>query len=250
MISETDIDAFLAAQRSSRTAAAYRRDLTVLRDFIAAVPGRDGAIDLERYRDWLAREGYRPSTIRRRLMATAGFLRWRDGEDVLVPTVVDVAAPSAPLGLDDVAALIGGVDGPDTVREGVACLLFASRIATVDGLLALGPEHLGTALRMTIDGVEVRFPKSMRGTLELLVRSSGGGRLFGGMSRQTLTRRIRRFGADCGVQDCTPRALRGSSGQITVESVALLSGTPIDPARVVPAERLGLIVEAVRERLQ
>ena len=250
LVTDADIDAFVAAQRSPRTAAAYRRDLVVFRGFLTEAPAALRGVDLERYRDWLLGHGYRPSTVRRRLAAAAGFLRWRGRQDVTVPSVVEVTSPPAPLGLDDIAALIGGVDGPGTVREGVACLLFASKVATVDGLLALGPEHLGASLRITIDGVEVRFPRSMRGPLELLVRSSGGGRLFGGMSRQTLTRRIRSFGVDCGVEDCTPRALRGSSGQITVEAIALVQGTPVDPALVPPADRLGLIAEAVRERLR
>ena len=86
--------------------------------------------------------------------------------------------------------------------------------------------------------------------IELLVRSSGGGRLFGGVSRQTLTRRIKTFGSGCGVDECTPRTLRRSSGQITVESVALLTGAPVDPERFPPGERLALISDAVRERLR
>ena len=250
MVSQSDIDSFLARQASPRTAAAYRRDLEQLRDFAAGTPSLQGQVDLDMYTRWLSGQGYRASTVRRRLAAAAGFLRWRDGTTTSPPRVtVDVAGP-APLGLDDMAALIAGVDGPGTVREGVACLLFASRVATVDGLLALGPEHLGTGLRMTVEDAEVQFPRSMRGTLELLIRSSGGGRLFGGVSRQTLTRRIKTFGAGCGVDECTPRTLRRSSGQITVESVALLTGAPVDPERFPPGERLALISDAIRERLR
>ncbi|MEM7287583.1 MAG: site-specific integrase [Actinomycetota bacterium] len=250
MVTRIDVEAFLATQRSPRTVAAYRRDLAQLQEYVEARAAR-GPVDLERYREWLLAAGYRPSTIRRRLAAAAGFLRWRDGTATSAPPVAEApdVERAAPLGLDDISALIGGVDGPGTVREGVACLLFASRVATLDGLLALGPEHLGAALRMTIDGEDVRFPRSMRGTLELLIRSSEGGRLFGGVSRQTMTRRIRTFAASCGVDGCTPQALRRSSGQITVESVALLTGVPVDPERVPPQERLGLISDAIRERL-
>lgn len=250
IVSARDIDLFLATLRSNRTVAAYRRDLIQLQEFAEAESPVDSQGDLEAYRAWLAAAGYSHATIRRRLAAASQFLRWRDGVEIVAPRV-DLQPGSVRLhGLDDMTALIGAVDGPDTVREGVAALLFASRVATVDGLLTLGPEHLGAGLRITIDDVEVRFPRSMRGTLELLLRSGGGGRLFGGLSRQTLTRRLRAFADGCGVEDCTPRSLRRSSGQITAEAVALLTGTPIDPARVLPGERLVLITDAVRERLQ
>ena len=249
MVADSDIEAFLATLQSDRTRAAYRRDLVQLQEFTPAASTAEH-IDFGEYQRWLVGAGYRPATVRRRLAAAAQFLRWRDGAPVTVPKVAEPTVSSTPLhGLDDITALIGAVSGPDAVREGVASLLFASKVATVDGLLALGPEHLGSGLRITIDGVEVRFPRSMRGTLELLLREADGGPLFGGMSRQTLTRRLRTFAHGCGVDDCTPRSLRRSSGQITVEAVALLTGAVVDPGRVPPAERLGLITDAVRNRL-
>lgn len=247
-VADSDIEGFLTTLRSDRTAVAYRRDLVQLQDFTAAT-ATAGPIDLDAYQEWLGGAGYRPATVRRRLVAAAQFLRWRDGVEPSVPKVVEPTVSSPLHGLDDITALIGAVTGPDDVREGVASLLFASKVATVDGLLALGPEHLGSGLRITIDGAEVRFPRSMRGTLELLLREADRGPLFGGMSRQTLTRRLRSFAAGCGVDGCTPRSLRRSSGQITVEAMALLTGAAVDPGRVPPVERLELITDAIRGTL-
>ena len=59
-LTQADVDAYLALQRSSRTADAYRRDLSLLQEFVGS-RAAEAATGLDGYRAWLLAAGDSPN---------------------------------------------------------------------------------------------------------------------------------------------------------------------------------------------
>lgn len=243
---------FVAAVDSPRTARAYRRDLDVLGAFLERI--RTEPADVRRYhliafRDQLERDGLSPATANRRVSVARSFLKGL-GADVGAPVRSERSeAPGTTIGLDDLTLVIGAVTDPGRVVEGVASLLFAARVARVDDLLDLGHDAITGDLTLTIGEGSHQLPRFMRPTVTELIRQSEGGPLFQGMTRQTLTRRVRSHAAAAGVDGCTPRVLRRSSNRITIDAVVVEAAVVDDPAALAPADRLDLIAAAIRSKL-
>jgi hypothetical protein len=243
---QSTIEMFLA-DKAPRTREAYRRDLQQFADYLErlSVQPRDvRRYHLIAYRDHLDQEGYAATTVTRRLTVARLFVNDSGGSIRSGVRSAQMPAPAHTVGLAEVASMIRAVSSPALVPEGVATLLSVSRIATVDELLRLTPTDLDGTPALTVGPDRHELPGSIRPTLRALVEQAGRGLLFGGITRQTLTRRVRGLGEAVGVDGCTPRVLARSSDRVTLEAVASVSDSDGVPRS--PGDRLAVIAEAIR----
>lgn len=234
--------------RSPRTQAAYGRDLELFGAYLTTLaigPAQVQRYHLLAYRDHLDQRGDAPATVDRRLSVARRFVN-ACGADVAVPVRSEAPVPpSATVGLVDVAGMIAAITDPARVVEGVAALLLVAKIATVDGIVSMPRAAMGRSGDLNIDGDDVAMPAFMRPALRELANQASDDRLFAGVTRQTLTRRVRSLAEAAGLESVTPRVLARSHERVTHEAAAAQSVAP-PGAR---SDRLMLIADAVRAHL-
>ena len=237
---------FLAGITSARTRQAYERDLDVFGEYLASI--RVSLGDVQRYHllayaEHLDHIGYRPSTIDRRLVAVRRFLIHQRMEPGSSVTSSQSRGPMPTVGLADVQRLIAAVDEPSLVLEGIAILLSVSRCARVDDLVAIPASDLSKSFELSIGSDVHQLPKTLRIPLRELERQAAGGLLFGGLARQTITRRVRRHGERLGIAACTPQMLARSSDRVVWEAAPTSLDTTTEWT---PSRRLAVIVDAIQ----
>ncbi|MEM9467422.1 MAG: site-specific tyrosine recombinase [Actinomycetota bacterium] len=246
----TDFLTWLTVERgrSTNTLSAYRRDLARYQRHLAnrgADPMVATADDVLAFVHVLQGEGLAPSSVTRTLVAVRGLHRFLVADEIRPDDpAADIEIPSVPKGLpkaltlDQVTALIDGVQGDDPVSRRDAALLetlygTGARISEVvglsigdvdlhDGLVRLmgkgSKERIVPLGRMAAGALERWFAVggraelapdrwARRGDAEAVFLNQRGGRL----SRQGAFGVIRKRGADAGIAgELSPHVLRHS----------------------------------------